>query len=539
MRPFPALSWACVLLALLIAPEARAKSYHAESYSSEIRIERDGTLSVREHVRVRFEGGPFTFFYRGIPFRGADEIEFVSASDSTRLKQRRTGLDVTWRFPALRDTVRDFTLAYRAHGALAVTEAGHRFRRILFPDDRAYRIDRAVARIYLPPGASPSNLRVRPDRYTVRTQAEVLALDAVPLKEQRSITVLFDLPGGAVESGEPAWQQRSQLWRKRTPVFLVLAALVVAAGTAWLIGRSFRDDDRERHRPRGPYVAVKSPPEKISPALAGALRDANVTPAHAIACLLHLADRGALRFEQPEGRSILGRPAPVLYRSQGFASLEPWESIVVEGAFRKGRDPGVVEWGRARSGLTSSMKEFSREVVAALVRRGDFDAGAAVVRSRLNGSSLALLVLSVPFLVLAIVLFSSLGPAGFALPAAFLVLAGLGGILGANIPQWTERGATRAAAWRGFTKHLKETARGTTPLDSEHFHERFSYAVALGVSKEWLAGGKRRGHAGPSWFRTASDTAADLGDLSVFVAASAAAGGSSGGGGAGGSSGAG
>src|SRR4029453_15971101 len=69
---------ATVLFAALGAAEAR--TYSAQQYDSRIEVLRGGTIRVTETVRLRFDEGTFSHFYRVIPTRRTDGVEIVSAS---------------------------------------------------------------------------------------------------------------------------------------------------------------------------------------------------------------------------------------------------------------------------------------------------------------------------------------------------------------------------------------------------------------------------------------------------------------------------
>jgi hypothetical protein len=527
----------CVLPPSVMA----AKSYRAESYHSEIQVQSDGSVLVRERIRVRFHGGPFTFFYRAVPFRKTDGIEFVAASDSTKLRRRSSGLDVTWRFPACRDTARDFALEYRVVGVLQERPGGYELSWSAFPGERAYRIDAASARVILPHGAMPPlRYRVKPVGRSFHEGPGGLVLDAAPLAPERTVTLTVEFPGDAVRAGTPLWQKKSILWQKRAPAPLTLSLLLLLSGLAWYF-RFRPQPDRGRRPPNGKPPEVSGPPEVIDPAIGGALRDGAVSPAHMIACLLHLAERNVVRFEtQPKG-AWWSRPAPLLRRLPGSPSLTSWERLALDAAFHKAKGPDFTDFNRAQAGLLRGMKNFTREVTAELVRRGDLDPAAARSRSQMYKSGALILGAALVCLVPAILLWSFLGPSALAPTGALFLLALIALIDGSTLPQWTTRGAQRAQAWRGFTRHLKEAGKKHTVLDAARFGGWVPYAIALGVGQEWVKAGKRLGLMAPAWFQSVDGSGADLSAFMVIAATSSHGAGGAGGGGAagGGSSGAG
>ena len=105
----------CTLLFFLFAVPAAAKDYSAERFDSHVEVLQGGTLQVTETVRLRFEDGTFTEFFREIPARRTDGIDIISTTMDGNAVTPGEGtghveirgesrVRVTWRFAP------DFTL---------------------------------------------------------------------------------------------------------------------------------------------------------------------------------------------------------------------------------------------------------------------------------------------------------------------------------------------------------------------------------------------------------------------------------------------
>jgi len=565
---------ACLIVPGLSGPAAAKKKYRATSYRSDAEILVDGSLRVRETIEMRFDGGPYRFFYRGIPTTRTDGIKGLAASDSFQVKKRRKQWSVTWHFAPVRDTTLTFRLEYLLTGAVSVDPDRERLAWIPFPGERAYVIDTARVAVLLPPGIQPLGYSARahgrlpsPPRFTVeepleaqsaspgtpanRRPRETLLLSPLPLPGGRTVGLRIDLPPGSLEGPAPEWQVRQGRWRARTPVFLILATLLLGTGLISVLRlRGSLRDRQEAFRgvlPSGPVSPRSSPPDNLVPPLAGTLSRGSVLYADALAGLFSLAQRGVVRIECPRKRSGIFASPPLLVRATPPSRPAPWETALLEAAFSRADTSGSVSMSKARAGIAKRFKEFSRIVLQELERSGHLDVEAQQARAVLYRTALYMLIAGCVLFVGAVFFVQGQGPALLAVPVAGLVVAGVTAILGSAYPLWTPSGAQKALAWKGFGRFLKETARemkrrGSTrvAVTEELFHAWLPLAVVLGCGDAWLRGGRRQGYRPPSWYVPPAGSEADFGALITIVAAAASGGGSGGAsGGAGGSSGAG
>jgi hypothetical protein len=549
---------AVALLAAVLSPPANAhKAFHAEAYHVTLRVQPDGSVAIREEIRIRFVGGPFTFFYRGIPSTRTDGIAVVGPSDSTRVRTRKSRVDVTWDFVPCRDTTRTFVVEYLARGVL-YDEKGHRcLRWSAFPSEHPYRIEAASAAILFPPGTPPPiSFVTEPGDRTVRAarpwaDEPVLGYGPAPLAENRTVALQVELPPGVLSGPEPAWRLARLRWRDHLPGVLAVTGALLVLGLFWVLRARSEllatlPPGTAGRRVNSTDASVNQPPEEISPALSGALLFGQPELPHAFAVLFDLTRREVLRLDPGGTRSRWVSPRPKVGRGVAPIDLQPWERIVLDAVFERLNSDGSADWRHVVSTLSRRFRDYTRAVQEGLVRHGAFDPAGLEGRRAMQRGLLLLLVADAAAAISGILLTDRLGPAAFLpLGAVTAVLAGML-VTRATVPVRTPHGVELARAWKGFARYLNSASKGSTPVDAARFAAWLPHALALGVGAPWVKAARRWGVEPPVWFRSDSgDIANDMRVLTSVVAIAAAAGGragSAGGGGGiagGGSSGAG
>jgi hypothetical protein len=540
-----------ILAAFSPTPAAARKAYRAESYTTALRVNPDGSIAVHEEIRVRFDGGPFTFFYRGIPYARTDGIDALRSPDSTVTRRRKERVDITWRFAPCRDTVRTFVLDYLARGAVYDKDGHPRIRWTAFPTERAYRIDAASATIVLPAGTpEPTAFRTEPGNAGIRSasswlESPGLVLPPMQLAPNRTVVLQVDLPAGALACGVPAWQQERMRWKERSPGVFAAAVAILVLGLFWVVRA--RAGLLAKLAPgtagsgtASPTAIVSEPPEDCSPALAGALVAGQSLLPHAGAVLFDLVRRGVLRMDPGPSRGRWASPRPVLSSGDALAELMPWERCVRDSVLERRRPDGSAEWRAAVSALYRRHRDFTRAVQDGMVQRGLFDPAGLEGRRAMKRRILFLLVPDALVSVAGVLLLPTLGPFALLPLGALAIVMVAAALATTTFPLRTRRGKELAASWKMFARALKQADRGTLQLDSARFAAWLPHAVALGVAPAWVKNAKRRGLEPPEWFRSGSgDVAHDMRTLAaviVIVSSSGGHGGAGAGGAAGGGS---
>jgi uncharacterized protein (TIGR04222 family) len=262
-------------------------------------------------------------------------------------------------------------------------------------------------------------------------------------------------------------------------------AVAVTAAAAWLIARAFP----KRRTSNLPVSPATAPPDKLPPALAGALVTGSVTDANISATILDLAARGALAIE-PDGKKkvrihlldeSLVRPGFEEGVWRSFAQRADESGIVADKQIGESRK----DWGNIR-------EVIKRDLLA----RGWFDPNAGSRRAPLYIGAVGLVLLAIVALI-----FAAIAESFWALPAVVvLAVAAIVAFTAAvMIPNTTPEGDEIAAPWRGYQRYLKSSRKN--PQVDLDLDTAVPYAVALGVTGDLdkrLKTASAEGYA-PAW----------------------------------------
>ena len=209
-------------LVLAILPAAAyAKDYTAQRFDSRIEVMKGGSLRVTETIVIRFEEGTFTFFYRTIPTRRTDGIDFVSASMDGRAfpvgeepgqveVKRKNGLRVEWHFPKTEPSTHTFELSYIAKGVARAANERDLIPWRALPTEHDYRIESSRIEVVLPSTpAEPPTVEMRRVTTWTETHSDARVLvTANDIGKNGWFEVWTRMPRGSVIDVTPAWQQR-------------------------------------------------------------------------------------------------------------------------------------------------------------------------------------------------------------------------------------------------------------------------------------------------------------------------------------------
>ena len=543
------------LILVLLPAVAAAKDYTAERFDSRIEVLHGGSLRVTETIVIRFEEGTFKFFYRTIPTRRTDGIDFVSASmDGRQMSvgegegqvevRRKEGLRIQWNFPPTPPSTHTFELTYIAKG-VAWSDGNHDLIAWqALPSEHSYRIGSSRIEVVLPesPLAEPviEKRRVQSMSHTV-SDARVL-VTATNIDKNGWVQVTTPLRTGSVVVAAPNWQQRKlQHARYQTPS-LVAAGLVLLAGLVVLYGmrQSYDSPPRDIHSPR----TFSGPPDSTPPAIAGALTS-NGTPhlQHAMGTLFTLASQGVLTIHEG-AKGTFGTRHFTITRGRQRRSLAAHEQALIDGIFSaKAATEHEVPLDKARGHLVRHFSTFKKAVQEEMAAAGLYDAGRRHVRHRYNVFGIVLLVLAGVAFLSALPFVERFGGWPLLVAGTLAVLAVTSFIFAAAHTPLSNEGVRRAEAWRAYQKQLREVPKDVTRSDwarpAQSPADLLPFAVALGLAAAWSKIFKDRAAQLPPWFHAASPGDANSGFVAFVGTGGAGSGGGAGGGGAAGGGGSG
>jgi len=227
-----ALLFACALFALAGAYPAAAHPRSGVSFqrrSYDVRIARNGDVTVRERWDTTFSGGPFDSATLGVYLAHTTGVDFGAVEGATPGSEKAADVDdkagsrirqLTWSFPAAHDESRTFTIPYTIHGAIAQNSSKAWFDwHFLDGAGRSAIQASSVAITITPPAAlSASDVQaqaVYPGatlKPTVGTGGAV-TISTQSLNSGASLEALVVLPRNALDASvkRPYWQRSDAL----------------------------------------------------------------------------------------------------------------------------------------------------------------------------------------------------------------------------------------------------------------------------------------------------------------------------------------
>lgn len=541
------------ILVVLAPALAHAKEYTAEKFDSRIEVLEGGSLRVTETIVVRFDDGSFTFFFRTVPTRRTDGVDFINASMDGQVfpagerpgqveVRRKNGLRVEWHFPPTSASTHTFEVTYVAKGVARTTADRDVIGWRALPSEHAYRIETSRVEMVLPSNpADPPVIEVRRVGTWTETHTDARVLvTANGIGKNGWLEVWTRMPKGSVITAPPGWQQRQlRQLEYRTPS-LIAAAMIMSAGLVLLFGIRQGYDSPPRSARTG--RTFSGPPDSAPPAIAGALiTNGSSRLEHAMGTLFALASHGALAIHE-EPRGAFGQRRFTVARGPASRPFAPHEEALVAEIFSsKGASEGHVPLDKARSHLVRHFSKFKTIVEREMTDAGLFDAGRRQVRARYTVIGVVLLVLAVLGVIPVLVIGWGAWP--FMIPLTIAILGVTSLIFAAALTPLSNEGVRRAEEWRAYQKQLREMPKELTRADwtarTRSPAELLPFAVALGLAGVWSKIFKDRAAQLPPWFHAASTSDANTGFVAFVGHGGAGTGGGAAGGGAAGGGGSG
>lgn len=492
------------LLALLLAAPAAAvpAGFAIQAFDVDLDVGADATLAVRETLTVAFAGA-----HRGLvrtiplvaPGRPPIWIDDVHALDDAhrplRTEVTRTARAVTIRawVPDAVDATRTVRFLYRVRGALTARGGRDELRWNAIGNDWPVPIARARVVLSLPPGVAPSSVLARAytgprgdagAEWALEPGNRLAIWTTGALAAGEGLTVAVGWPSGAV-AHPPAWRRAwwdaVDHWPLGLPLLTLLAAVLV--WRAW--GR-----DPALNRSIMPEYA---PPPGLTPAEAGALADTRVEPREIIATLIDLGVRGYLHIEPTGDGDFSLRRTRELHGDPGLA---PIEVEILKRVFGEGlslRERFLSELRRDQDCVFPPLRDA---IYRAMVADGLFPASPYWIRQGWTLAGAAALFAAGLLFVQAERLDAGLAwPAGVG--GSALVILGLSRVM----PRRTLRGARLLVRVRGFQEFLERAEKDQLRrLPPDTLHRWLPWAIALGVTHEWIERFEDLPVAEPDWY---------------------------------------
>lgn len=553
---------AAVMLSLVAAGPALARSIEIEDFDVTIAVKGSGAFDVKETLRLRFTGA-WNGIVRSLPiqnvtnrgehhslgFRLASVTDDAGKQMDVWQSRRGADMDIKIRVPDASDAVRTVVIRYRITGGLRFFDDHDELYWNVTGDEWAFPIHAARVRITLPSSLVNVRANAFTGGYGSRDRAVVIRVDGVahggddtfePAAESAPpdgghvVEIEATRPFGIHEGLTAVVGWNAGVIRRPS-----VGERTLAAGSAWFVGRGllavalvvpmmvsigmfmlWRAFGRDPKA--GPLVVEYGPPEDLGPAEVGGLVDNRSDTRDIMAGLVHSAVKGIIRIRETEPKGWFSRAK---YAFELVVPESRWEQ---EGISPSGRATlrGMFE-GRANmhpgadgviatstsQGLTNSFYRHLPRIKTAifdeLEHRGFY-------RARPDKTSVFYVVLAAGVGVLiCLVTAFAINRAGirdeittFAVPtglglATAIVVAGFGLIM----PARTIAGARARDRVRGFQEFLMRVEAhrlDSLPLTPEVFEKFLPYAIALGVEHRWAAAFEGICTQPPTWFAVSS-----------------------------------
>jgi uncharacterized membrane protein YgcG len=514
------------------------------SFDSTITVARDGSLTVREVIRVLAEGESirrgiireFPTRYQKADGTGTVVVAFVLDSG------KRDGKDEPWRIVPFENGVR----IYLGSRSVELPKGEHTYE-LVYRTDRQmgyfadhdeiywnvtgngsnFKIDKASATVILPDNIPREQVKI--EAYTGPAGAQGRDYQAGMrggsphywttrgLAEKEGLTIVASWPKGFIAPGietpfpisgpetspgydaardggstPPGWSPLEQMLERPLPHDTRLFWIVLA-GFSLLIGYYLFIWNRLGRDPPGRVIIPEyQPPTDLSPASMRYIMRMNYDDECFGAAVLSLAVKGYLRIQQEDGLLGFGKTFTLIKESKPVkAGLNSDEQALFRGLFASGDS---LELKQANHAVVGGARKLHYGCLKNLYSSGFF---------RINGGWHALgIVFSILLLVLTILLpgasdawpqwhlFTPMGWATCAMALAGILANGLfGWLLKAPTPQ----GQAAMDHIRGFKMYLEvaegeELKRVTAPpppMTAELFESYLPAALALGVEQKW------------------------------------------------------
>jgi uncharacterized membrane protein YgcG len=513
---------------LAIAPSAwgQAATERIHSYSVDIGVQRDGSLTVVERIDYDFGSSPHHGIFRDIPVRFSfddrnDRIYPLQVTSVTASAGAPAGYKTSTQGGSIEIKIGDpnktvtgphvYTIAYRVRGALNAFVDHDELYWNAIGAEWGVPIDRAVARVTVPAGVLRIGCFAGPTGSSLPCQfADARGATATfrqtSVDPYEGLTVVAGFPTGAVTpSPKPILVERWSLGRafSITPVTLSLTSVLMAGllfGLGWLFWTRGRDrravgspvdiaygssEGGEQSVPlleRGTYPVEYAPPEGIHPGQVGTLLDEVANTLDVTATIVDLAVRGYLRIEEIPKKHMFGKPDWRLVRLKAADDgLLAYERTLLSGLF-EGADDDTVVLSDLRTHFARRLSKVQDGLYENAVSRKWFSERPDRVRQVWARRGWLTLIGASALLWLAV------AKTHLALIVVPVVLTALVLIWGAHLmPRRTPKGTGMIRRVLGFRTYI-ETAEKDEAQFAERanlFSQYLPYAIVFGCTEKW------------------------------------------------------
>ncbi len=511
-------------LSILLTLAATARAELIRSFDADLKLDRDGTLHVTEHIAMDFESASRHGIFRIVPvqyerYRQQYTVDLAVESvtdgqgNNRTYSVQRQGPDVNVKIGDADRLVtgrEDYVLTYRLRRVVNVFTEGSADGRPepelywnVTGNEWPYPIRQVTARLTPPDGVPIDKVRAKSfigvpgstDPGIVDRDGGAVIFSAGNLRPGEGLTLVARLPSGSIVL--PGWATRLG-WIIKDWWPAVVFPLITFGLLFWRWTTAGRDVGG------GQAIAVEwDPPENLSPAEMGTLIDESCDMSDVVSTLVDLAARGYLSIEQLDEKGWFTSSSDYRFTRQDPPAdarpLLPHEERFYDALFKYGAvDRRKVMLSDLKGSFHASLGGIRKGIFRALMDRKFFTANPETVRA--TYTMLGVFV-GVAGLVLTFVGYQG----GFVAWGIGVALAG--GLILAfarAMPAKTLAGSTALREVLGFKRFLmlveKDRLVAEGKADPSTFSRLLPYAIVLGVADEWAGKFADLLTAPPDWF---------------------------------------
>ena len=502
-----------VLVVLLGAAPAWARTYHVSKFNSTIHVQPDGSADITEQITFVFRG-QFQGVYRDIPVeypgpRGTNYSLFVTVNQVTDEngsslkfeKNRSRGfLKLKIFVPSASDSTRTVNIDYSVSDAAKFFEQYDEFYWNVTGNDWLVPIQSASATLYFPSDAS-GQLRAQgfqgiygsqdPARVSV-DGAVVSAESTGPLPARGGLTVDVYIPQGILHA--PSGLTKFGRFVRSNPILsLPLWAFAVMFLLWWFKGRDPN---------AGLSVApMYEPPEGLRPAEAGTLVDDSVDPRDITSVLVDLAVRGYIKIVEAPHKGLLFTSKDYEFQMikdrNSWAELNDYERAMLTKIYEGGAT--MTRLSELRNHFYSVLPIMKSEIITALKAKGMYTTDPDSAHQYAVLGALAIAIPYIAAQVLHLADFTdSMGPLiGCGIVAVAIII-----IFGRQLSATSMKGARTRVGVLGFEEFMNRVDSDRLKrMPPDTFEKYLPYAMALGVEHRWAKAFEGIIQNPPTWYQ--------------------------------------
>ena len=513
--PIPTRHLRILAVILALAAPALAREWHIARFTSNMMVQRDGTMTVREHLEVVFEG-QYHGIYRDIPIQypgphGANYTLFLTVTGVTDGEGHKLKYESSVKgdyrhlkiyIPDASDATCLVEISYTVKNAVRWFDDHDELYWNVTGLDWPVPIDDAMAIILFPP-AAVGNLRAQAftGAYGSRAQDALVQVNGnvvkvatnAPLSMREGVTADVYITKGVLT--EPS-QLTFAVWflRSNIVVLLPLWALVVMFFFWWTKGRDPK---------AGTSVApMYEPPKGMTPAEVGALLDDTVHPRDITSTLVDLAVKGYLKIEETESKTFLFSHRDYIFHSLkepgswSSGSLEAHERVMLNHLFAGGATE--IRLSELRNQFYVAIPTIKEDILAELRGKGMYTVD--------PDSAHAYVLVGVLFTALPFVVAQLLGWASIVDSPGLLILSGILALvvvfLFARIMTAKSlKGVRTKIEILGLQEFINRVdADRLKRMPPDTFEKILPYAMALGIENRWAKAFRGIVQDPPTWY---------------------------------------